>query len=213
MPDIQGAEHGPELSAHFADIIEGADPRIDVSELREALLHARIASNWYSRMLDASNRLYDRAGMDVLHSVMVDPPAPQVDPLELARSKLNFYSRMDVDVTPESTQVHNDDYAQLRAGVCRHTECRLSYCIRTKKGTKPPEQYCRFEEGLSVRSHCGEDPENPSTPPTPSHYFAESAAAKDGTPLIHWQVSPLYLCRIETCSYNAPPLRSAVLHW
>jgi hypothetical protein len=90
---------------------------------------------------------------------------------------------------------------------CRHTQCRLSYCLRERKGTK--EQYCRFAEGLQVRGFgapnldldyaenkngASSKPKEAvpnSDPPSikaPTHYYAEDASAKDGTALLRWRI-------------------------
>ena len=170
---------------HFANV--------NAAELLESVIRAREASQWYGSMLDASNRLYDAAGEKIYTDAMSATPAPQVDPVELAQKALGL--RAGDPVSLEECDVVMQDYAELRTGTCRHDECRASYCLRTKPGTKPPEQYCRFAESMSIRTYPScEGVVGSPTAPAPTHYYATTAKARDGTDLLHYQVWPCPPC-------------------
>ena len=101
--------------------------------LLEAVHQARLAAMWYARLLDATSALYDDASRTVADMAMANGYPCEVNPCAVNGSDAAW----------------KEDYDEIRCATARHTECRASYCLRQKKGTK--EEYCRFADSLQVR--------------------------------------------------------------
>ena len=158
-----------------ADPGDGAD--VTPAEVLVAVSDARQAADWYSRMADASNALYDKAGQCVFEASLRGQPHPcSVNPVVMAATELRCCSEHDVVLSDQWLKTWTEDYVRLRVKTCRHIECTAGYCLRERKKKVPVapelaapskgkaapkpkapepevEQYCRFEESLATRDY------------------------------------------------------------
>ena len=176
-----------------------------ILHLRTAVSRAAIAARWYDRICDATSDYFDAESDSVCEEFLKScgevHPSEKSHVRHLCESSLHWEFPVHVTASATAAQVFERDYQHLRERTCRHTECNPAYCIRTDPKSK--KQYCRFAKSLAIRQLSAPIPKRPKHLErlARTHYVAESAKAKDGTDLLHWQ---LYIGnrldpRLNTC--------------